>query len=332
MKTAFPTLVGRFQKLSSTKRTLLTMLGLCAGLLLFSWALRRPENLPKSPGPRTNSAGFMTQTQIDADLKAQWERIRENSRTKPMSAAVGGKSADSLEDPAGYATPEIAHAAELAVATKEFAHSRTSLEEILDRHHGYVSKLRMVGQPTSSMLTATLRVPSSEFGATVSDLKRLGNVECEEQTADEITEQRADLEARLTNAQNSLARLQGILAKGGKVTDLAKVQRELANVSSEIARLEADRMTAEHRVTFAQVLFSLREEIPTPKESIAAGFQNAALTGFSDALSSLTAIAIFTIGRGPVILLWVVLIYFPARWAWRKWHPATGTGEVMAQG
>jgi hypothetical protein len=157
-------------------------------------------------------------------------------------------------------------------------------------------------------------------------------VECEEQTADEITEQRADLEARLTNAQNSLARLQGILAKGGKVMDLAKVQRELANVSAEIARLEADRMAAEHRVTFAQVLFSLREEIPAPKESIAAEFRNAALTGFSDALSSLAAIAIFAIGHGPVILLWVVLIYFPARWAWRKWHPATGMGEVMAQG
>jgi hypothetical protein len=49
-------------------------------------------------------------------------------------------------------------------------------------------------------------------------------------------------------------------------------------------------------------------------------------------LSSLAAIAIFAIGHGPVILLWVVLIYLPARWAWRKWHPATGTGEVMAAG
>src|SRR5438445_197115 len=34
--------------------------------------------------------------------------------------------------------PRIAYSAELSVATREFAHSRSSLEEILDRHHGYV--------------------------------------------------------------------------------------------------------------------------------------------------------------------------------------------------
>jgi hypothetical protein len=30
---------------------------------------------------------------------------------------------------------------ELSVATKEFAHSRASLEEILERHHGYIDRL-----------------------------------------------------------------------------------------------------------------------------------------------------------------------------------------------
>jgi hypothetical protein len=103
------------------------------------------------------------------------------------------------------------------------------------------------------------------------------------------------------------------------IMDQTKVQRDLASVSAEIARLEGERMTAEHRVSFAQVLFSLREEVPAP-------------AGFSDALCSLSAIVIFAVGRGPVILLWVLLIYFPARWAWRKWRPALQTGEVMAHG
>jgi len=55
----------------------------------------------------------------------------------------------------------------------------------------------MVGQPRGNTLTATLRIPSPEFNAAVTDLKTLGNVEREEQMADEITEQEADLEARL---------------------------------------------------------------------------------------------------------------------------------------
>lgn len=248
----------------------------------------------------------------------------------PSAAPIGISSPPA--DTRGYETPLIAHAADLELTTKEFARSRSSLEEILERHHGYAAKLRMVGQPAGSLLTATLRVPSSEFTAAVTDLKALGNVEREEQTADEITQQRADLEARLTNAQRSLARLQGILAKGGKVTDLADVQRQLSNVNGEIARLEAERIAAEHRVIFAQVLFSLREVVTPPVDSIATQLRNAAVMGFSDVLSALSAVAIFAISRGPVILLWVVVLYFPLRWAWRKWRLAVGPGTGIAQG
>src|SRR5438552_19129862 len=62
-----------------------------------------------------------------------------------------------------YDAPLIAHTAELAIATKEFARSRTELEEILERHRGYAARLRMVGRRTGSVLTATLRIPSPEL-------------------------------------------------------------------------------------------------------------------------------------------------------------------------
>ena len=190
----------------------------------------------------------------------------------------------------------------------------------------------MVGQPAASTLTATLRVPSSEFTAAVNDLKTLGNVEREEQTADEITEQRADVEARLVNAQNTLERLEGILAKGGGIHNAVEVQRQLRNVSAEIAQLEAERARTEHRVVFAQVLLSLREEVKPPGESLAAEFRNAAAAGFSDALCSLASIALFIISRGPVTLLWVVLVFYPGRWVWRKWHPAMESHPGVPQG
>jgi hypothetical protein len=228
--------------------------------------------------------------------------------------------------------PLIAHAADLAVATKDFARSRNSMEEILDRHDGYAAKLRMAGQPTASSLTATLRIPSSEFSATVNELKQLGTVEREEQTADEITERRQDLEARLVNVQNSVARLQGILKQGGPVSELAQMQRQLAALSAEMARLEAERLAEEHRAIFAQVLLSLREEVTPPVETLAAQFRSAALSGFSDLVTSVSGIALFVISRGPVLLLWVVLAYFASRWALRKWWSGPAAGEAAVQG
>jgi len=262
--------------------------------------------------------------QLETDLNKQWENMKSATRVPVAPSAVPQQLTGGMVDWAGtgseYPAPLIQHAAEVAVSTKEFARSRTKLEEILEQHHGYAAKLRMVGQPSGSTLTATLRVPSSEFNGVVTDLKTLGNVQREEQAADEITAQRADLDARLRNAQNTLARLKDALDQGWKAGNPADIQRQLANESAEIARLQAEKSATERRVLFSQVLFSLQEESTSPAVSFGAQFRNAAVEGLSEAASDLSAILLFVIGRGPAILLWVVLLYFPSRWLWRRWQ------------
>jgi len=330
MRTVCASVFRWFQKQSSTRQSLLVILGLFSGFLLLSWSGRITEHQPiGAPSPTTYSSSVAQRPAIDAERKVQWERIKDGPR-EIEPAPVGGAS--TLTEQIEGVSPLIAHAADLSITTKEFARSRSSMEEIVERHHGYAAKLRMVGQPAASLLSATLRIPSSDFSAAVNDLKTLGTVEREEQTADEITQRRADLEARLTNAQNSVARLQRILKQGGKLTELAQVQRQLASLSAEMARLEAERVAEDHRLIFAQVLFSLREEVHPPVESLAAQFRNAALSGFTDLLSSVSGIALFVISRGPLLLLWVAVLYFPSRWVCRKWQTATATGEAVTHG
>jgi hypothetical protein len=217
------------------------------------------------------------------------------------------------------AVPRIAHAAELAVATREFARSRAALEEILERHRGYAARLRMIGEPDGSVLSATLRIPSSEFESAVNDLKSLGKVEREEQTADEVTEQRADLEARLANARSSLGRLEELLKKqtypDGNVREL---ERQIAAGREEIHRLEAEKLASDRRTLFANVLFSLKEEAGAP-QGLAAQLRNAAASGFGEAAASLAALLVLVVGRGPFFLLWIAILYLPARALWRRW-------------
>jgi len=247
------------------------------------------------------------------------KNLREAQRESAVSRVeLGGR----LNAPAAtaYATPLIAHTAELAVVTHEFAKSRASLEEILERHRGYAARLRMAGRRSGSALSATLRVPTTELASTVSELKSLGDVEQEEQAADEITQQRADLEARLSNAQNTLRRLEDLLKKqtypDGNVREL---QRQIANVSTEVNRLQAERDVSEHKIIFANVQFSLREVVSAPAESLGAQLHAAAAAGFGEASASLSAVVLFLIGRGPVALLWMLILYLPARLVWRRW-------------
>lgn len=322
-------LFARLRRLSPTRRGILMVLLAAFGVILLLRTAKPRMHPELGPGEGIPAKTTQTLSTPDTDVKAEWLRLKESSKVNAPSAAPRSSPlATDGVDELGYGTPLISHAAELTIATKEFAHSRASLEEILERHHGYASKLRMVGQPSGSTLTATLRVPSSEFNAAVSDLKTLGNVEREEQTADEITHQQADLEARLANARNTLERLQGVLPKGGYSVD---IQRQLVAVSSEITRLEAQRNSWQNRAIFANVLFSLREEISAPMETFGMQFRKAALAGFSDALSSLSGIVLFVVSYGPAIFVWSLLLFFPGRWIWRKWRPALEPQAPPAQ-
>ena len=326
MKNVIPSLSASFRGLSSRRKGLLAVFALSTGFLLFGRFGGRtvPSGPGRADGSHTNVA--LKQMGPDADLKAEWQRLKDPAKVmSPMSAAIPGTSLGAFAAESSYGGPLIVHAAELAVTTRDFPRSRATLEDILEKHHGYACKLRMTGQQSGSTLLATLRVPSSEFASTVTELKTLGNVEKEEQTADEITQQRADLEARLANAQNTLQRLQSILAKTKPWDNLADVQRQFVSVRAEVTRLQAERIASEHRTVFANVLFSLREEITPPVESFGTQFRKAALAGVSDALSSLSGIALFVIGNGPVFVVWMLLLFFPGRWIWRKWRPTIET-------
>jgi hypothetical protein len=334
MRNAIVTLVLKFRALSKMRRGLLLVVAAVLCFLFLGQAggphlkrisppiaeFQQTENWPSAPSASPDSL-------VDDEKQKD---LREAQRESAVSRVDLGNRLAAAAMP--YATPLIAHTAELAVATHEFAKSRASLEEILERHRGYAARLRMAGRRSGSVLSATLRVPATELASTVSDLKSLGDVEQEEQAADEITQQRADLEARLSNAQNTLRRLQDLLKKqtypDGNVREL---QRQIANANAEVNRLQAERDASEHKIIFANVQFSLREVVGAPAESLGAQLHAAATAGFGEAAASLSAILLFLIGRGPVALLWMLILYLPARLVWRRWLANAVPAEPVAQ-
>jgi hypothetical protein len=331
MRNAIVSLLVKFRTLSPVRRGLVVVLAIIVGILVFARMTPTPMNRQIRPAPASESADSGS-SELQMEAGHAREELKEYAKMSPAPLDSRGFPASRVGGITLPGDPLIAHTAELAVATKEFVKSRSSLEEILDRHRGYVAKLRMVGKPTGSTLSATLRIPSSEYGPTLSELKTLGQVEREEEAADEVTQQRADLEARLTNAQSTLHHLQELLKQQTYPDrNVLELQRQIASVNADINRLEADRLTAEHRVVFANVLFALREEVTPPTESLGTQFRNAAFTGFSEAVSSLSALLMLLISRGPVFLLWIAILYLPARFAWRRLRHSALQGETPVQ-
>jgi Domain of unknown function (DUF4349) len=287
--------------------------------LLFVFASNRVVQPTRQPAPFAAEHGGLNGELLPPDSIRPMGGGTDTSMRLPLRTLPENYKAGQVDSASPFREPQIAYSAELSVATKEFAHSRSSLEEILERHRGYVAKLRMVGQPQGSVLSATLRVPSSEYRSALTELKSVGLVEHEEEAADEITQQHGELEARLVNAQNEERRILQLLQnRTEKVNDLGTLQRQVSLLRGEIERMETERYASGSRVSFANVFFSMREERTTPAETMGAKLRYAAVSGFSDAFESISTILLFLASRGPLLALWAVLLYFPARFFWRQ--------------
>jgi uncharacterized protein DUF4349/putative zinc finger protein len=273
----------------------------------------RPKSLATVPGV---PASEVSENLAQSDGQ---QTLDENGLVSPEGRFSG---TDDLQ------TPMIARTVTLSIMVKDFGFSRTDLDAILARHHGYAATLNASTQQNSARsLQASLRIPAGELNAVVAELKSLGHVENETQAGEEVTQQHADLVARLKNSRETEQRLQAILLqRTGKISDVLAVEQEIARVRGEIEQMEAEQKALEHRVDFASIELSLAEEykaqIGLPSPSIATRLHNAMVAGYRSAVESVVGIILFVAEFGPSAMIWIAFLAPLAWFVRRRWRLA----------
>ena len=223
-------------------------------------------------------------------------------------------------------TPMVIRTAGLALITKDFDKARTQVEEILRRHHGYVGSLTVTGATGGGRtLIAALRIPSPQLDASIVELKSLGRLDSESQNGEDVTSQYVDLNARLDNSRHTEQRLTDLLQnRTGKLSDVLSVENELARVRGEIEGMEAERKTMANQVDFATLNLTITEDyraqLQVVPPSTSTRLSNAAVAGYRNLTDGLMSVALFFLESGPTLLLWAAILFFPARFAWKKLH------------
>jgi len=255
--------------------------------------------------------------------------------TAPQHAG-SSKGLDHLvSQPSFQSGPMIARTVSLAIVAKDFDAARGSLDAILVRHSGYTAGLNVATpQGAARTIQASLRIPAPQLVAAVAELKALGRVEAETQNGEEVTQQHADLVARLKNSRETEQRLQDVLrTRTGKVKDVLEVEEEIARVRGEIEQMEAEQQTLEHRVNFATIDLKLAEEykaqLTSPAPSVAMQLRNATVNGFRSAFENLLALVLFLAESGPTLLLWLMILSFPAWLVWRRYQRSLAMGSSV---
>jgi len=311
--------------------------GAAAALVVLGVALR-VSYLDRARVRHEGGAGIAMTESFNSALAPQaagakgrnFAQLQELPPAPPMAAASrgggGGGGAQTAHTPQG---PMIARTASLTVLVKNVADARAALDAVMVREQGYAAQLTFsTPEAGARSLQASLRVPAGQLSGALEALRKLGRVEEETQSGEEVTQQHFDLVARLQNAREEESRLRSLLPqRTGKIEDVLQVEEEIARVRGEIEQVEAEQKGLEHRVDFASVELRLVEvyaaQLGSPAaEGTGTRLHNAFVVGVRNAGTSLVGLVAFVEEYGPVILIWVVLLSAPAWVAWRRYRRA----------
>lgn len=316
-------------------RILLTRRGLAwaGGGTVVAFLLLMSFSVSRSRMPQWNSAREVRSEHVTAELVSPHQMLKQQRGIGSLASAdkltkeseSGDEEIDNSERTLDLPTvPMIARTAGLTLTTKEFDKTRSSLEEILKHYSGYLGELK-VSAPADAgrTLTATLRIPAPQLEAALAELKKLGRVEDESQGGEEVTQQYVDLQARLANSKHTEQRLTEILrTRTGKLQDVLKVELEIDRVRGEIEQMQAEKQELSKRVAFATLNTMVKEEyhakLQAAPPSTGSRFRNAAVDGYNTVVEGLIDVGLFLLSTGPSLLLWAAILFFPARWAWKK--------------
>ena len=123
------------------------------------------------------------------------------------------------------------------------------------------------GKEQTRAASLELRVPSEHFDEAVSGLSPIGKLESVNVNVEDVGEEFVDVQARMVNARRLEQRLIDLLAnRTGKLTDVLRVESELARVREEIERYEGRMRYLRSRSSVSTLTIALHEPYPIVAE------------------------------------------------------------------
>jgi len=284
---------------------------------------RQPGSLPLNGRNFTDIVKLERQQNATSSTYKSSLSKDDNGSAEPEPAPP---PADEELKPPESVGPMIVQTASLTILATNYDEASAAIEKLAAAHGGYVEKLDAKAQTGNAReLTASLRIPTKQLDGFLADVRKLGHVEEETRSNEEVSDQYVDLQARLRSARATEQRLIELLGtRTGKLQDVLEAERELARVRGEIESMQGQGTLLVHRVNYATVQVDLNEEyrqvLGSGVISTGTKIRNAAVEGFRNLQDGAVGLLVFLFAVGPSLLFWLAILLIPGWFAWKRFR------------
>lgn len=160
--------------------------------------------------------------------------------------------------------PQLIKKAELSLVVKSIDESTKSVTDIVKKRQGDILGFQNQKPPDSSIresATMNIRVPQEQLETTLNALAKLGNVQNRALSAEDVTAQLVDSEARLRNLRKSEEMVLKIMERSGSIGDVLKASQELSNIRESIERIDAQLKSLRNQVAYSTINLTLESAV-----------------------------------------------------------------------
>lgn len=265
-----------------------------------------------------NAEAPATQNQAESSgNKANFAYDSATRTQEPVLQQVSLNQADQSQSMAEAMNRKILRNAEISLEVASPQDAQRKVTTIAESLGGFVvtseSKQRDTGDPASTELQVSLvvRVPEQQFGSALDQIRATGSrVVQEKVTGQDVTEEFIDLEARIKTQKALELQFLEIMKQANKVADALEVQRQIADVRTEIEKLEGRKRFLQNRASLSTIAVNLQTHTAIAVNT--SGFGRTVRDAVADSVNVATTIVLFFVRFVIVMVPIFVLIILPA--------------------
>lgn len=260
-----------------------------------------------------------------------------NKASAPIPAAMAERaSADAAQSTnAGVPSPgqppamqpQLIKTVSIRVKVNSVTEAIATAQSIVTQQQGEV--LNLNDERTDNNRTATLsfRVPAAQLDRTITAVIELGYLQSRTISAEDVTDQLVDADARLRNLRKTEESLLTLLQKSGSIRDILAVNQQISQTRQQIEQIDAQLKNLRTRVAYSTVNLTIEQSVAGPADANPLTAQLAETWGRATQSVGKVTLSLLKLGLWLLAYTPYWLILAAGLWAARRWAIRRSTGS-----